>query len=393
LGENCFRKFWGLDEGIVFLNHGSFGAAPLKVLEKQREIRELIEREPVKFFMRDFEALYEEAQVSLASLVGCRGEDIVFVPNATTGVNIALRSLQLSKGDEILVTNQEYNACRNALDETAKDGGFTVKVIGMPFPVNSSGEIVELVLNSISSRTRALLIDHIVSQTALILDVEKISRELSKKGIETIIDGAHSLGMVRLELDKLKPAFYTSNAHKWLCAPKGSAFLYTRKDLQKLTRPLVISHGANSPRTDKSRYFLEFSWMGTHDPSPYLSIPAAIDFLNSLMPGGITELMQRNRLLCLEARDLISDELQIEIPCPDEMVGAMASFPIKDATIEPKPPIFIDDLQDDLFCKFNIEIPVMYWPAFPKRLLRISSQAYNSIEDYQKLCKALKKSL
>lgn len=385
-----FRNHWRLDKEIVFLNHGSFGATPIPVMDKQREIQGLIEREPVKFFMRDYEGFYERAQEALAGVVGAERDDIVFVPNATTGVNTALRAVPLSPGDEILVTNQEYNACRNAVNEIAKERKAVVREVRLPFPVRSSQQVTETIVNSLTGRTRVLLIDHIVSQTALVLDIEDIVRELEDRDIETIVDGAHSVGMVSLNLEKLRPAFFTSNCHKWLCTPKGAAFLYARKDMQKLIRPLVISHGANTQRKDKSRFFHEFSWTGTDDPSACFSIPSAIDFLSSLLPGGLPALMERNRSLCLEARNIIIGALGIEKPCPDEMVGSMASFPLPDAVSEPIAPLFMDELQDELFMRFRIEIPVMYWPKFPKRILRISCQAYNSMEDYRKLRDALK---
>jgi len=385
-----FRAHWRLDKEIVFLNHGSFGATPIPVMDKQREIQGLIEREPVKFFMRDYEGFYERAQEALAGVVGAERDDIVFVPNATTGVNTALRAVPLSPGDEILVTNQEYNACRNAVNEIAKERKAVVREVRLPFPVKSSEQVTETIVNSLTGRTRVFLIDHIVSQTALVVDIEDIVRELEDRDIETIVDGAHSVGMVPLNLEKLRPAFFTSNCHKWLCTPKGAAFLYARKDMQNLVRPLVISHGANTPRKDKSRFFHEFSWTGTDDPSAYFSIPSAVDFLSSLLPGGLPALMERNRSLCLEARKIIIGALGIEKPCPDEMVGSMASFPLPDAVSEPIAPLFMDELQDELFMRFRIEIPVMYWPKFPKRLLRISCQAYNSMDDYRKLCNALK---
>lgn len=384
------RHHWRLDREIVFLNHGSFGAAPISVMDKQREIQNLIEREPVKFFMRDYEGFYERSQEALAELVGTRRDNIVFLPNATTGVNTALKALPLSPGDEILVTNQEYNACRNAVNAIARDRKAVVRELRLPFPVKSPEQITETIVGSLSGRTKVLLIDHIVSQTALVLDIDDIVRELRDREIETIVDGAHSVGMVPLNLDKLQPAFFTSNCHKWLCTPKGAAFLYAREDLQKHVRPLVISHGANTQRKDKSKFFHEFSWTGTDDPSPFFAIPSAIDFLNSLMPGGIPALMERNRALCLEARKLVLDALRIGKPCPDDMVGAMASFPLPDAVNEAIPPLFIDELQDELYHRFRIEIPVMYWPKFPRRLLRISCQAYNSLDDYRKLCEALK---
>lgn len=389
--ENNFKKYWRIDENITFLNHGSFGATPIPILEKQAELRNLIEKEPVKFFVRDYEEYYENARISLSNLIGSSQKDIVFVPNATTGVNTALRSIPLKENDEIIVTNQEYNACRNALNYIAKEKNAVVKEVEIPFPVKSFDEILEKLINSVTKKTKYLLIDHISSPTALIVDAKTIVKEMKRLGVETIVDGAHSTGQIPLNLKEIEPAYYTSNCHKWLCTPKGSAFLYVREDFQKITKPLVISHGENSPRTDKSKFFLEFFWTGTGDPTPFLTIPCAIDFFNTLIEGGLYEIMKRNRKLCLQARDFICQKLSIEKPCPDEMVGSMASFPISDSKIEPKPPLFIDSLQDKLFFDYKIEVPIIYFPKYPKRILRISAQIYNDFEEYQRLSEILKK--
>lgn len=387
---NPYKKYWYLDENITFLNHGSFGATPIPILEKQNELRNLLEREPVKFFMRDYEEYYENARISLSKIIGAFHKDIVFVPNATTGVNTALRSVPLKENDEIMVTTQEYNACKNALNEIAKERKVVVKEIEIPFPVKSSQKIVEKLIDSVTPKTKYLLIDHIISPTALVLDVKTIVKEMKAKGVETIVDGAHSVGQIPLNLNDIAPAYYTSNCHKWLCAPKGSAFLYVREDFQKFTRPLVISHGANSPRKDKSKFFLEFFWTGTNDPTPFFVISYAIDFLNSLSDEGLEGVIKRNRNLCLEARDLICRNLNIEKPCPDKMVGSMASFPIEDARKEPSSPLFIDPLQETLFFDYKIEVPVIYFPKYPKRIIRISSQIYNNIEEFSKLSEILK---
>lgn len=388
--NKVLRKLWQIDEEITFLNHGSFGATPVKILEKQTELRNLIEKEPVKFFVRDYEEYYEKARISLSNIIGAPSGNIVFVPNATTGVNTALRSIPIKKNEEIIVTTQEYNACRNALTFIADEKGVKVKEVFLPFPLKSSSEVVEKLVEAVTDKTRYLLIDHIVSQTALLLDIRTIVKEMKKRGVETIVDGAHSIGQVPININDITPAYFTSNCHKWLCAPKGSAFLYVRDDFQKFTKPLIISHGANSQRTDKSRFFLEFLWVGTDDPTQFFIIPYVIDFLNSLFKNGLNEIMERNRTLCLKARDLICETLEIEKPCPDNMVGSMASFPLRNAEYEPKPPLFIDSLQDALFYEYKIEIPIIYFPKFPKRLLRISTQIYNDFEDYIKLSNALK---
>ena len=386
---------WPLDPDVTFLNHGSFGSCPLAVLEFQRELRERMERQPVKFFVRDLEELLDWARIGLAKFVGAKADDLVFVPNATSGVNAVLRSLAFEPGDELLVTDHEYNACRNALDHLAQRTGARVVVAKIPFPLASAEEIIEAVMGAVTWRTRLALLDHVTSQTGIVMHIEILVRELSARGVDTLVDGAHAPGMVPLNLHKLGAAYYTGNCHKWLCAPKGAAFLHVRRDRQERVRPLVISHGANSSRTDRSRFLIEFGWMGTSDPSAVLSVPKAIEFVRSLRPGGWKEVMNHNRDLTLAARRVLCDALQIPLPCPDDLIGSLASVPIPDAkhSRPSKSPLYLDALQDELLAKFSIEVPVIPWPAPPKRLLRISAQLYNSLPQYERLAGVLKKQL
>lgn len=386
-----FKNLFYLDDRITFLNHGSFGAVPKAILKKQNKLRRKIEKEPVKFFLRDYEEKYEKAREALAGFVKTNKENIVFIPNATTGINIALRSLKISSDDEIIVTNMEYNACRNALYEIAKEKNFKIKELNLPFPLKNMDDVLNILLDNISERTRYLLIDHIVSQTAIAFDIKRIIKEMRRFNIETIVDGAHSVGQIPLNLDDLKPLYFTSNCHKWLFCPKGCAFLYVRDDAMEFTRPLIISHGANSQRKDKSKFFLEFQWMGTYDPTSYLVVPYVFEYLKKVVKGGINEIMKMNRELCLKARNLIVETLNIDKSAPDEMVYSMASFPLKKAEKEPKEPLFLDELQDRLFYEYKIEVPIIYFPKYPERVLRISAQIYNTIEDYQYLCEALKR--
>jgi isopenicillin-N epimerase len=386
---------WPLDPGVTFLNHGSFGSCPLPVLEFQRELRERMERQPVKFFVRDLEELLDWARVRLAKFLGGKAENLVFVPNATSGVNAVLRSLDFDPGDELLVTDHEYNACRNALDYVAQRTGAKVVVAKIPFPLGSAEEVIEAVMGAVTWRTRLALLDHVTSQTGLVLPIEFLVRELNARNVDALVDGAHAPGMVKLDLHSLNAAYYTGNCHKWVCAPKGAAFLHVREDRQARVRPLVISHGANSPRTDRSRYLIEFGWMGTSDPTAALSVPKAIEVVRSLRPGGWDEVMRHNRDLALAGRRVLCDALRIPPPCPDEFIGALASVPIPDArSSKPsKNPLYLDPLQDRLLEEFGIEVPVIPWPAPPKRLLRISAQLYNSLPQYEKLAAALKKLL
>ncbi len=394
-GPAADPALWPLDPRVTFLNHGSFGSCPREVLAFQRTIRDRLERQPIQFFVRDLEGLLDAARAALAGFVGAKPDDLAFVPNATSGVNTVLRSLRFKTGDELLVTNQEYNACRNALNFVAARNRARIVVAEVPFPLASADEVVESVLGRVTAKTRLALLDHVTSQTALVLPIQRLVHELAARGVETLVDGAHAPGMVPLNLDSLGAAYYTGNCHKWLCAPKGAAFLHVRRDLQAAIRPLTISHGANSPRTDRSRFQIEFGWTGTDDPSPFLAVPKAIEFMGGRLPGGWPAVMRHNRQLALKARQVLCRALDLPAPCPDEMIGALAAFPLPDSTntTPPKSPLYLDPLQDQLLGRHGIEVPVIPWPAAPKRLLRISAQLYNHLPQYERLAAALKATL
>ena len=384
-------RLWHLDRRVIFLNHGSFGACPRAVLAEQQVWRERMERQPVKFFVKELDGLLDVARARLAAFVGAQTDNLVFVPNATAGVNTVLRSLRWRTGDELLVTDHEYNACRNALDFAAGRQGARVVVVPIPFPLRSADDVLAAVLARVTPRTRLALLDHVTSQTGLVLPIERLVRELAARGVEVLVDGAHAPGMVPLNLRKLGAAYYTGNCHKWLCAPKTAGFLHVRPDLQKEIHPLAISHGANSPRTDRSRFLIEFGWTGTGDVSASLSVPRAIDFMATLLPGGWSEIRRRNHALALAGRQLLCDALGIPAPAPASMIGSLASLPLPDATATAAPhsPLYADPLQDRLRERWGIEVPIVPWPAPPRRLVRISAQLYNSLPQYARLAEAL----
>jgi isopenicillin-N epimerase len=379
------QGWWQLDPTITFLNHGSFGACPRPVLAVQQQIRDRIERQPLQFFERDLEALLDAARLDLANLVGADPNDLAWVPNATTGVNTILRSLQFAPGDELLTTNQAYNACRNALNFVAEQSGATVVVAAVPYPIATSEQVITAVLQATTPQTRLVLLDHVVSQTGFVLPIAPLVKALRQQGIDTLIDGAHAPGMVSINLVEIGATYYTGNCHKWLCSPRGAAFLYVQRDRQTQIRPLIISHGANSPRRDRSPFRLEFDWTGTADPTPYLCIPAAIKFLQSLLPGGLPALMANNRAKALAARNYLCQHLNVAPPSPDEMVGALATMPLPDGSYQA--------LKDTLLHQFQIEVPIIPFPAAPHRLLRISAQIYNTPEQYAYLGQALEQLL
>ncbi len=383
-------RHWLLSPNVCFLNHGSFGACPIPVLARQHEWRELLERQPVRFFQRRLEEQLDVVRAELAEFIGAQPEDLALIPNATTGVNTVLASLRAEPGDEWLVSDQEYNASANALRYWAQRAGASVRVVPLPFPVKASEDIVTALCDAVGEHTRLCLIDHVTSQTGMVLPVERIVPALKQRGAECLIDGAHALGMLPLELDALGAAYYTSNAHKWLCAPKGAAFLHVRRDRQAQLRPLEISHGANSPRTDRSRFQLEFGWKGTDDPTAWLVIPHAIRFLRGLFAGGFAQLRAHNRDLVLTARRELCRVLEIDAPCPEEMIGSLAAVPIwsRGKAERPTEPLFIDPLQEELYRR-RIEVPVQSWPAAPSRVLRVSGQAYNAPLQYSFLAREL----
>lgn len=382
---------WLLDPSVTYLNHGAFGACPRRVLEFQYEIRSRIERQPLQFLARDLEPLLDTARAALAQFVGSHPDDLVFVPSATAGVNTVLRSLSFKPGDELLVTNHEYNASRNALDFVAAQTGARVVVAKHPFPFDSAEEIIGSILASVTPKTRLAMLDHVSSPTGFVMPLEKLVNELSARGVETLVDGAHAPGMLPLDLKKIGAAYYTGNCHKWLCSPKGAAFLRVENRHQKQIRPLVISHGANSTRTDRSRFLIEFGWTGTGDPSAFLSIPEAIRYMASLVPGGWPEIMAHNRALAIAGRKVLCEALKIKEPCSEEFIASLAAVPLPDASMNalPTQPVNEYPLQQDLLLKHRIEVPIMAWPAPPKRLLRISAQLYNSLPQYELLAQKL----
>jgi isopenicillin-N epimerase len=384
-----FSSLWTLDPSVDFLNHGSFGACPRAVLEEQSALRARMERQPLQFF-RDLEGLLDEARAVVGAFVGADPDDLAFVPNATTGVNTVVRSLELSQGDELLTTDHAYNSCRNALRWHEKSG---VKIVlaRVPWPILGPWQVIDAVLGAVTPRTRFVLLDHVTSPTGLVFPVAELVRRLSERGIDTMIDGAHAPGMIPLDVRAIGAAYYTGNCHKWLCSPKGAAFLHVRRDRQGLVKPIAHGHGLNSQRTDRSPFRLQMDWIATDDPTAFLSVPAAIRFLGGLLPGGWPELMERNHALALRGRALLCSALRVEAPAPEFMLGSLAAVPLPDYQGEApaKTGAWWHPLQRALLEKHRIEVPVMVFPAPPRQLIRISAQLYNSEDQYARLAAAL----
>lgn len=385
---------WPLDPAFTFLNHGSFGSCPLAVLEEQDRLRRRLEAEPIRFFVRELEDRLDAVREALAGFVNGRAEGIAFVPNATTGVNAVLRSLSFDAGDELLTTDHTYNACSNVIDEIAARDGARVVVVPIPFPLQSAGEVEQAFLAAVTDRTRFALLDHITSPTALVLPVERLVPALRARGITVMVDGAHAPGMVPVDLAALGADAYTANAHKWICAPKGAAFLHVSEELERIVRPVVISHGANATRTDRSRYLVEFDWVGTDDPTAVLSIPTALATMEAMHPDGWDGIRADNHALALAARDLVCEAFDVPLPAPDDMLGSMAAVPLPEGPLEVlDSALATTAFQDALFERHRVEVPIVSWPKSPKRLVRLSAQRYNTIDDYQHLVEATRTEL
>ncbi|HVM60332.1 MAG TPA: aminotransferase class V-fold PLP-dependent enzyme [Verrucomicrobiae bacterium] len=384
-------QHWALDPSIVFLNHGSFGACPKAILEQQQQLRARMEAEPVRFLSLEMPALLDESRERLARLLNTAPENLAFVPNATTGVNAVVRSLEFQAGDEILTTNQDYNACRNALKAAAERAGAKVVVVEVPFPIRDEAQVVDAIMSRVGARTRLAMIDHVTSPTAVVYPIEKIVRALEERGIDTLVDGAHAPGMLPVDLDELRPAYYTGNCHKWLCSPKGAGFLYVRPDRQERIQPTTISHGYNTPRPGRNALHTGFDWVGTIDPTAWLCVGNAIDWCSTLLPGGFSELMERNRALAVEARRILCETLGIDPSCPEGMLGSMATILLPEPFQKaPFGANTTDPVQTRLFDEYGVEVPVMRWGEPGRRYLRVSAHGYNLREQYSYLAMALK---
>ncbi len=383
------RERWTLDPAITFLNHGSFGACPIPVLEAQAELRAELEREPVHFYVRTLAPRLAAAQARVAEFVGAEAEDLVFVRNATSAVNAVLRSLDFAPGDRLLTTDHAYNACRNVLDYVAERCGVAVDVASIPFPIQSPQEATEAILGAVRPTTRLALLDHVSSPTGLVLPLQEIVAGLEERGVDTLVDGAHGPGMLDLDLAALGAAYYTGNLHKWVCAPKGAALLHVRRDRQAGLRPASISHGYSN-RARGLTFHDEFDWTGTDDPTSWLSVPTAIDTIAGMLPGGWAEVRTRCRELALRGQARLAEALEVPIPAPATMIGTLAALPLPPS---PHPPptsaLYVSPLQTALFERHRIEVPIVPWPGHPNRLIRISAFLYNTDADYERLAEVL----
>ncbi|MBI3440829.1 MAG: aminotransferase class V-fold PLP-dependent enzyme [Proteobacteria bacterium] len=386
MDRDKISRFW--DFGPVnYMNHGSFGACPQPVREFQQQQRETLLKNPMDYFANENDSLLTENRLFWAGFVDADPEGLVHVECATLGVNTVMKSLALRgyfrPGDEILLTNHGYNACNNVAQEIAHLTGAKVVIAPVPFPIQTSAQVTEAVLGTVTKKTRLALVDHITSATALIFPIEDIVRGLKERGVETLVDGAHAPAHVSLRLQQLGAAFYTGNGHKWLCAAPGCAFLYVREDFRDRIRPMTTSHGANDPNPDIAAFQKAFAWQGTRDTTPWFTPKIAFETLSGLHPKGMLGLIADNRRLAHHGYQRLLDALGQKPHAPDHMRGSMATIVI--------PPGDPDRLRHDIREReqFVTQIGAMPPLLGSGRIFRISAQAYNTPKQYERLAEVL----
>jgi len=365
---------------ITFLNHGSFGACPRPVFEEYQKWQLELERQPVEFLGRRFDSLLRAAREPLARYVNCDSDDLVYVPNATTGLNIVARSLKLNTGDEIVTTDHEYGALDRTWEFLCEKNGAVYKRVPIPLPVTTQTDFIERVWSAVTPRTRVLFLSHITSPTALIFPLQELCRRARERGILSIIDGAHAVGQIPLDLRALDADVYSSNNHKWLCAPKGSAFLYVKRALQNQIEPLVVSWGWHPEKITGTQFVQEQEWQGTRDIAAYLATPRAIQFLQE---NDWDAARAECHALARYAQEKICAQFKLAPLAPPAWFAQMATLPL--------PPCDALCLKSRLYDEFRIEVPIVEWNGRP--FVRVSLQAYNTRADVDALREALAKIL
>jgi|TARA_B110000259_G_C14032959_1_gene407623 isopenicillin-N epimerase len=381
------RELFLLDDDVVFLNHGSFGACPKLVFQAYQNWQLKLERQPVAFLdqARDFIKYMEPVRIALAEELGASPDDLVGLTNATEGLNIVAQSLKLEPGDEILTSDHEYGALEKTWELVSDRTGAKVVEVEIPLPLVSEEKFSEVIINAMTDRTKVLFLSHGTSPTALVFPIKKVVDEARTRGIITVIDGAHIPSLIELNLNELDADFYSGNCHKWMMAPKGAAFLWARRDAQPMLEPLVVSHGwipqSGGPEQigpfGNSRFIDCFEVRGTRDPAAWLAVPDALNFMKK---HNWNEISRHSDILARNTASAISNLTQIPLLSSAEFCAPqMVAIPLPDCDV--------DELKRRLYDEFNIEVPVFRWKDCC--IVRISIQAYNTRADASRLIDAL----
>ena len=372
---------YAIPEGVTYLNNGSFGPPPRSVVDARAEFQRRLDANPMEFLVRRLETELADAADVLGRLVGTSRENLVFVPNATTAMNVVAASLPPAAGDEILLNDHEYGAVRRIWEYRAAAVGAKVVTAELPYPLRSKDEITAAIFARATPRTRLIVVSHVTSPTAVIFPVAEIARRARESGIPVSVDGPHAVAMLDLKLDELDVDFYCASCHKWLSAPMGSGFLYVHPRRQLAVVPPIRSWG-RSPAGLSPSWRDEFGWVGTDDPSKYLAVPPAIRFLQEI---GLETFRAHGHALAVQARRLIEDMTGLEAFVPDDPAwyGTMITLPL--------PPGDAPALMEAMWRRHQIEIPVIDWNG--RRYVRPSFHLYNSAIHVRKLADALQSEL
>ena len=367
-----------LDPNITYLNHGSYGACPSPVFDHYQKFQKKLEQQPVQFMTKYLWNYLKDSRDALGTFLNCDGDDLLLFTNPTTAINNVIENLNLNKGDEVLMTQHEYGALVRAWSRSSKKNNFSIVQQSVDVPVNLKKNFIKQFLAGVTVNTKVVFISQITSQTGLIFPVKEICEYARKKGIITIVDGAHVPGHIDLNISNLECDFYTGTCHKWLCAPKGSSFLYVKKSFQASIKPQVMSWGEEGDDPGPSQFQMDFQWQGTKDMSSFLSIPSAIDFIES---NNWKENHKVSKELILE----VSEDLKnlfgtAPLFKSEDWVGQMVSHPLPAAAPE--------NLKDILWEKFLIEVPIFEWKK--QKYIRVSAHFYNDKNDMETLINALK---
>lgn len=384
VGARPLRSQFLLDPDVVFLNHGSFGACPAPVFEAYQAWQRELEREPVDFIGRRSFALLAEARGRLARFVGCGADDLVYVPNATYGVNVVTHSLTVARsgglgpGDEILTTDHEYGACARAWRRACSLTGAAYVPARLAPPIASTHDLADRIWAGVSERTRVLYLSHVTSPTGIVLPVAELCRRARLAGILTVVDGAHGPGQVPLDLTRLGADFYAGNCHKWMCAPKGAGFLYARPERQAMVEPLVVSWGTKPEYPGPSRFVDDLEFTGTRDVAAFLAVPAAIDFLQG---NSWSSVGRRCHGLVRQARRRLVESFSLSALHPDDPALYAQMVALQLPSCDPMA------LHAALLERHRVQVPCYWWLGRP--LLRVAAQGYNDVADLDALEQAL----
>jgi len=390
LDRSAALQFWPFaEQGVIYLNHGSFGAVPKPVHAAQQALQQQLYANPMDFLTGPHTELMSANRLHIAALTQADPQGLVLLSGATEGVNTVFSSLQahghFKPGDEILITSHGYNACNNVAREVAQRTGAKIVEVQLPFPIEDAAQIRTLISAAVTDKTKLAMIDHISSIQAAIYPIADIVADMKAKGVPVLVDGAHALGQVPLNLTALDADFYTGNCHKWFCAPVGAGFLSIAPRWREVMRPLILSHGYNDPAPQPSRLLKMFGWTGTKDYSAQFVLRETSAFFDTLMPGGLESVRINNCALVREGAQIIEDELGWQRTVPDSMSGTMISFlmPPGDAAL----------LKQRLRQELNMVTQIIVNGWNNQSVLRISAHAYNQRGDYEKLAAALKQQL